>query len=273
MQLKDRVALVTGAGRGIGRAIALAYAREGARLALAARSLGELEEAAQEATDLGAETLVVQADVADRSQVDDMVQRTVERFSTIDILVNNAGIHGPTGPLHTNDVSGWIRTFEVNTFGLYYCCRAVIPVMLGQNRGKIINVSGGTRRNASAYGASKAAVVNLTEILAIELADANIQVNCLSPGSVHTRMWENTRDEALAIGDTELYESGRRVTSGGGAPLEGAADLAVFLASDASGDLSGRVISAVRDDLSALASRIPQIMESEAGLMRRVEVG
>ena len=270
MQLQNRVALITGAGRGIGRAIALAYAHEGARLVLSARSADELESTAQETREAGAETLVIQADVADRGQVDEMVERALDGFSTIDILVNNAGIHGPTGPLDSNEVAGWIRTFEVNVFGLFYCCRAVIPLMEEGGGGKIINISGETRRNASAYGGSKAAVVNLTEILALELAESDIQVNALGPGSIHTRMWENTRDDALAIGDAELYEIGRRVTSGGGASIKQAAELAVFLASDASGTLSGRLISSFRDDVSTLPERIPRIMETDAYLTRRV---
>ena len=272
MKLHGKTALITGAGRGIGRAIALAYAEEGAQLALAARTLPELEETAKGAQELGADTCIIQADVADRSQVEEMVRKTLDKYHTIDILVNNAGIHGPTGPLHENDVAGWIRTVEVNLIGVYLCCRSVIPVMVAQNRGKIVNLSGGVRRNASAYGASKIGVVSLTEILAMELESSNVQVNALGPGLVHTRMWENTRDDAKAIGDSELYELGQRVTSGGGASLERAVELAVFLASDDSGKLSGRQISAVRDDFPNLPSRIPEIMESSTFQLRRVEM-
>jgi 3-oxoacyl-[acyl-carrier protein] reductase len=140
--LHHRVALITGAGRGIGRAIALAYAHEGATLALAARTLGELEHTAQAAQTLGATTCIVRADVSDPTQVDDMVRQTVERFATIDILVNNAGVAGPVGPLQDNDVAAWVRTIQVNLIGTYLCCRAVLPIMRQQNRGKIINLSG-----------------------------------------------------------------------------------------------------------------------------------
>ena len=145
MRLKDQVALITGAGRGIGRAIALAYAREGATLALAARTVSELEETAKQAEALGATTYVVTADVSDEPQVNRMVQVTLERFSKLDILVNNAGVPGPVGPLWENDVSYWIRTIEVNVTGVFLCCRAALPVMLANNRGKIINVYGGPR--------------------------------------------------------------------------------------------------------------------------------
>lgn len=275
MRLENRVVLITGAGRGIGRAIALAYAKEGARLALAARTRAELEQTAQQAQALGATTCVILANVTNQAQVEDMVRQTLDRFSTIDILVNNAGIVGPVGALQDNDVASWICTIQVNLIGTFLCCRAVLPVMLRQNRGKIINLSGSGATSApyhlSAYGSSKAAVIRLTEILSLELEGKNIQINALGPGSIHTRLWEEIRDAAAAVGDTELYEFGQRVTSGGGASIERAAELAVFLASDASGNLSGRLIHAVADDFSNLPPHIPEIMASDTYTLRRVE--
>jgi 3-oxoacyl-[acyl-carrier protein] reductase len=275
-QLHNRVALITGAGRGIGRAIALAYAKEGAKLALAARTRRDLEQTAQHAQALGASTRVVPADVSDPPQVEDMVRQTVEQFATIDALVNSAGIAGPVGPLQDNDMTAWIQTIRVNLIGTYLCCRAVVPMMQQQNRGKIINLSGAGASNAwrhlSAYGASKVAVVRLTETLALELEGCNIQVNVLGPGSIHTRMWEDLRDRAQAAGDAQLSALGQRVTSGGGASLERAAALAVFLARDASGTLSGRLISAVADDFPNLPTRIHRIMASDAWTLRRVDL-
>ena len=269
MLLIDQVALITGAGRGIGRAIALAYAREGANLALVARTLSELEETARQVEALGGSTYVVTADVSVVDEVEMMVQGTIERFSRLDILVNNAGVPGPVGPLWENDVAYWIRTLEVNVTGVFLCCRAALPKMLTKNRGKIINVYGGRGRNVSSYGASKVAIADLTETLSQELEGTNIQVNAISPGSIHTQMWEETRDAAQAIGDSALYEYGVRVTSGGGASIERAAELAVFLASEASGTLSGRVIQA-SDDFSSLVPNIPQIMSSDSYQLRLV---
>ena len=264
MRLENQVALITGAGRGIGRAIALAYAREGARLALAARTMSELEETARQAEALGAPTCLITTDVTEQTEVEEMVKRTLERFSTLDILVNNAGLVGPVGPLQNNDAAHWIRTIQVNIIGVFLCCRAALPVMISRDRGKIINLYGGRGRNLSSYGASKVAVADITATLALELEGKNIQVNALSPGSIDTRMWEETRDAAQAIGDTELFEQGRRVTTGGGASIDRAAELAVLLAGDASNNLTGRVIQAVSEDFSTLPRRIPAIMASDA---------
>ncbi len=275
MRLENKVALITGAGRGIGRAIALAYAGEGANLALAARSLNELSETAQAAQSLGASTCVVSVDVTDQDAVAGMARQAEENFGRIDILVNNAGIVGPIGALEDNDVNAWIRTIQVNLVGTYLCCRAVIPIMAKGGGGRIINLSGSGSTSApyhlSAYGSSKAAIIRLTEILSLELAEKNIQVNALGPGPIHTRMWEEITGQAQAVGDTELYEFGLQVTGGGGASIDRAAELAVWLASDAADGLSGRLIHAVADDFPSLTPKIPQIMASDLYTLRRDE--
>jgi len=275
MRLKDKVALITGAGRGIGQAIALAYAREGASLALAARSLDQLEETAKQAGALGAQTSIVRVDVTSQAEVEAMAAETLQRFGQIDILVNNAGTVGPIGALEDNDVESWVRTIQVNLVGTYLCCRSVIPVMADGGGGRIINLSGSGSTSAphflSAYGSSKAAIIRLTEILSLELADKNIQVNALGPGSIHTGMWEEITDGAQAAGEIDLYEFGLQVTGGGGASIERAAELAVWLASEVADGLSGRLIHAVADDFPSLTPLIPEIMASDLYTLRRDE--
>ena len=276
MKLENRVALITGAGRGIGRAIAEAFAAEGAKLALAARTRAELDETARMVENTGAETLVVLADVTDESDVKSMVEQTLARFQTIDILVNSAGIAGPVGPVQANDVSEWVRTVQVNLIGSFLCCHAVLPVMLGQDRGRIVNLSGAGATNAwrdmSAYCSSKAAVVRLTETMSLELAETNVRVNVLGPGSVHTRMWEEILEGGTAAGNQELRERGEMVTTGGGASIDRAAELAVYLASDELGDLNGRLISATSEGFPFSGETVQRIMSTEAFMIRRVEL-
>ena len=271
-KLDGRVALITGGGRGIGRAIAIAYAVEGASLCLSARTVSELEETADlVSSQFGAEVFTVVADVTHRAQVDAAVSRTLERYGVIDVLVNNAGNIGPVGRAWDNDPEDWARTINVHLMGVYYGCRAAIPHMLERGQGRIVNMSGVGGPNTTAYDAAKTAIVNLTENLALELADTPITVNAVSPGSIHTRMWEETRDLSLAIGDMATYERGVQVTSGEGASIERAAELAVFLGSDDCGSLSGRLIRAFADRFEDFPGNVDEIMESDAYLLRRVD--
>jgi len=276
MKLSNKIAIITGAGRGIGRAIAIAFAKEGAKVSLVARTVSELEETAQLIEEYGSTSLVIPTDVTQPSSVASMVQETVSQYGRVDILVNNAGVPGPIGALQNNKVDDWIKTIQVNVIGPYLCCKSVVPLMTNQGGGKIINLAGAGANNAwanlSAYCTSKAGVVRMTEVLALELENKNIQVNALGPGSIHTRMWEELRNGAEAANATKIQEIGDRVLSGGGASLENPAELAVFLASDDSGKLSGRLISAVTDDFNNIAAKIPEIMESEAFTLRRLDL-
>lgn len=272
MRLKGKVALITGAGRGIGRAIALAYAEEGADLAVIGPRLDDLRGVAAEAEALGRRALSRAADVSCWEQVRDAVADALAAFGRIDVLVNNAGVHGPIGPLAGNDVAGWLHAVKVNLGGVFLCCRAVLPQMMERRLGKIINLSGGgavsARPNFTAYASSKAAVVRLTECLAEEVRPYNIQVNAMSPGGVHTYLTE----EVLAAGEragAEALAEAQRIVASGASPAPAAA-LAVFLASDASGPLSGRLISAVWDDWPAMAGRVQEIMAGDRYTVRRL---
>ena len=276
MKLDGQVAIITGAGRGIGRAIALAYAREGARLALAARNEAEIEETAAAVSELGGETITVRTDVTSQIATERLARRVVEHFGRIDVLVNNAGISGPVGPLESNDIAEWVDTINVNLTGTFLVCRAVIPVMLQQGSGRIINLSGAGVANAwsnmSAYCSSKAAVVRLTEVIAQELDGKGITVNALGPGSVHTSMWERMTEQAADAGAEFIHQLGQRVLSGGGAPIDDCAELAVWLASGESGALTGRIISAAADDYRSLEPQIDAIMEGDAYTLRVVKL-
>jgi NAD(P)-dependent dehydrogenase (short-subunit alcohol dehydrogenase family) len=275
MKLRDKVAIVTGAGRGIGRAIAIAFGREGANVVAASRTLSEVSDTAKEIEALGRQCLPLRADISSRDDVEDMVRKTLEMFGRIDILVNNAGMLGPIGPLHENNIDEWIKTVHVNLIGTFLCCRAVLPAMIRQRRGKIINLSGGgaayPKPNFSAYACSKAAVVRLTETLAEEVKDYNIQVNAIAPGAIKTRMVEQIVEAGEAAGETALADA-RKVLEDGGAGFEPVTSLAVFLASDESDGLTGRLISAIWDDWRSLdKDEIKEIMRKGYYTLRRID--
>ena len=273
MKLAGKVASITGAGRGIGRAIALAFAREGADVLVASRTLSEVAETAEEARALGRRAVALKVDVSSRDEVERMVAQALQELGKVDILVNNAGTYGSIGPLVDNDPEEWVRTVRINLFGAFFCARAVLPFMIRERRGKIINLSGGGAAsplpNFTAYAASKAAIVRLTETLAQEVQAFNIQVNAIAPGAVSTRLTDAVLAAGAAAGE-EMLAQVRRQKEAGGVPPERAAALAVFLASEEADGLSGRLISAVWDDWESMNGRIEQIMASDLYTLRRV---
>ncbi len=273
MKLAGKAAIITGAGRGIGKAVALAFAQEGADVLVASRTLSEVAETAEEARALGRHALALKVDVSNRDEVERMVAQALEEFGKLDILVNSAGIYGAIGPLVDNDPEKWVQTVRINLFGSFFCARAVLPVMIRQRRGKIINLSGGGATsplpNFSAYASSKAAIVRLTETLAEEIKGFNIQVNAIAPGGVNTRLTDEILAAGAAAGEEMLARTHQQKETGG-VPPERAAALAVFLASEDSDGLSGRLISAVWDDWESMNGRIDQIMASDLYTLRRV---
>jgi 3-oxoacyl-[acyl-carrier protein] reductase len=252
MKLSGKVALVTGGSCGIGKAVAAGLAGEGARIMIAARNAYEVDQVRDQMCGTGAEVLGLSTDVADASQVEHLVDETIARFGRIDVLVNAAGVQGPIGPLWKADPVQWRKALDINLYGTMLCCRSVVPNMITAGGGKIINFGGGgatgPRSNFSAYAASKAAVVRMTETLAEETRPFNIDVNAIAPGIVNTRMLDAiVQAGAAAAGERERIESLRRDPAGFVA-VEVPAGLVVFLASRESDGLTGKLISAPYDD-------------------------
>jgi len=273
VKLKDRVAIVTGAGRGIGRAIALAFAQEGANIIAVSRTSEEIEETVRQIKALNSNAFALKADVSNQEDVNEIIRSATQNFGKVDILVNSAGIQGPIGPVVENNIDQWIKTVHVNLIGTFLCTRAVLPIMIKRRCGKVINLSGGgatsPRPCFTAYAVSKAAVVRFTESIAHEVKEFNIQVNAIAPGAVNTRMLIQVLAAGDAAGENELAAAKHQLETGG-TPPDRAADLAVFLASDESDGLSGRLISAVWDDWQRIASQIEEVMHTDLYTLRRI---
>ncbi|MCS7282003.1 MAG: SDR family oxidoreductase [Anaerolineae bacterium] len=238
--LHGKVALITGASRGIGRAIALRLARAGAKVVVCSRKMENVAPVAEEIRAGGGEALAVEAHVGQREQVETMVARALETFGRIDIAVNNAATNPHFGPILTADEGQWDKILDTNVKGAFRVAKAVVPHMQAQGGGKIINIASvaGLRPSPAmgVYSVSKAALIMLTQVLAVELAPANIQVNAIAPGVIKTRfsqvLWQTP---ALAEQILKGTPAGRF-----GEP-EDVAGLALFLASPASDYVTGAV--------------------------------
>jgi NAD(P)-dependent dehydrogenase (short-subunit alcohol dehydrogenase family) len=247
MELQDKIAVITGGGRGIGRVIALAYAREGANLVLASRSKESLEETRAMVEDLGRKALVVPTDIRQEESVQNLAEQTLSHYCRIDILVNNSGITGPTTPLWNITLAEWEETFAVNVTGAYLCCRAFLPGMIEQRSGSIIMISSMTGKRPlygrTPYAGTKLALVGIARTLAWEVGPYGIRVNVISPGAVEgERIKRVVRDMAAAQGISE-DEALRQFTNssplGRLVPPVDIAAAAVFLSSDRSASITG----------------------------------
>jgi NAD(P)-dependent dehydrogenase (short-subunit alcohol dehydrogenase family) len=244
VKLAGKVALITGAGRGLGRAAAIAMAREGAAAILVSRTLSDLEETAAVIRAVGGECLIGRGDVSRAQDVAAIVARSIDRFGKIDILVNNAAVVGPVEPLSAMPADEWNQVIAINLSGVLVCSQAVLPGMITRKSGKLINVTSGlgeiVHPRFGPYSVAKAGLIHLTKILAAELAPSGIQVNGLDPGVMDTRMQADVRSRGPERLGTEVYNLLSGMAARGELkPPEAAARLAVFLASGEADHLSG----------------------------------
>jgi NAD(P)-dependent dehydrogenase (short-subunit alcohol dehydrogenase family) len=275
--LSGKVAIVTGANQGLGLQIAKRFLAAGADLMLCARNAVLLDQARSEllkSASPGQKIMLQTADVSVESDVQNVVKQALDQLKGCHILVNNAGVYGPKGEIDSVDWADWVKAIEINVYGSVLMSRAVLPHFKAQGYGKVIQLSGGGATNPlpriSAYAVSKAAIVRYAETLAEEVRGTGIDVNCIAPGALNTRML----DEILEAGPDKVgqvfYERSLKQKETGGAGLDKGAELALFLASSGSDGITGKLISAVWDDWEHWPEHLSELSSSDAYTLRRI---
>ena len=270
IDLRGQVALVTGGGRGIGRAIAQALAKAGAAVTVVARSADQLAETVALIEQAGGRAIAVTANVTDQPVVERMAREVEQQLGPVDLLVNNAGHGGQVGATWEVDSADWWRCIDVNLRGPFLCARAVVPGMMARRRGRIVTTAShtglGLWPGLSAYAISKAAVIRLCETLAAEIKEYGIRVFAIHPGGVKTALTKSQfLSDAARKWFPEIYDYATQ--GGSGQPPERAAELVLFLASGRADALSGCFIS-VGDDVAEMVSRAEEIQQNELHTLR-----
>ena len=277
MKLKNLNAIITGANQGLGAVISENFVKEGASVVICARDLVKLETVKKHLQSIAGSNqniIALKADISIENDVKNLIENSLKKLSRIDILVNNAGIYGPKGSIEDVNSAEWIKAIEINLSGLFFTCKHIIPHMKKNRYGKIINLSGGGATaplpGISAYAASKAGVVRLTETLAEECRELNIDINAVAPGALNTRLL----DEVLAAGPElvgkTFFEKSLKQKTSGGTPLEKGASLCVYLASSESDGITGKLISAVWDPWEKFQDYKEKLQKTDIYTLRRI---
>lgn len=274
--LEEKTIVITGGSMGIGLACARKCTEEGATVIIAARNADSLDSALTELNEGSEGThFSYQLDVSDNDQVVKFAEWCGEEFDGVDGVVNCAGIYGSIGKIQDLDIELFTKTVNINLMGTVYMCRAFVPILKGQGRKKIVNFSGGGAAapfpRYSAYAVSKAAVVRLTENLAVELDEDGIDVNCIAPGFVATRLHQQTLEAGPGACSESFYETTRKKMEEGGVPPEVAAGLCAFLLSGESDNITGKFIAAPYDPWQEKEFQERLRKEKNLATLRRID--
>jgi NAD(P)-dependent dehydrogenase (short-subunit alcohol dehydrogenase family) len=272
--MTSRLTLITGASRGLGAHLASRFWHTGWSLILVARDEAALADACVKFEKRPLQTLeLVSCDLASSDQIKKLTFSLKEKYQSLDLLINNAAIQGPIGSLEQNDFDEWVKALQINLLAPVLLCKELIPLLSQASNASIINLSGGgatgPRPSFSSYSSSKAALVRFSETLSDELRAQNIRVNSIAPGAMKTNMLEEILAFPINAGDREL-ESAKKVFSQGGASMDRVADLMLFLASNDSRGITGKLISAAWDNWEEWPNHISELNKTDAFTLRRI---
>ena len=277
MKLLGRNAIITGANRGFGFEVAKKFVEEGASVVICGRDANQVSHAVDRLHKIASEEQTVfglPLDVSKEESVKKLINNAIAHLGRIDIVVNNAGVYGPKGLIEDVNSEEWISAIHINLLSVFFMCKWILPHMKINNAGKIINLSGGGATaplpRISAYAASKAAVVRLTETLAEECREYSIDINAVAPGALNTRLLDEVLESGPDVVGKVFYEKALKQKSEGGTPLDLGASLCVYLASPESDGITGKLISAPWDPWQNLARYRDDLKNTDIYTLRRI---
>lgn len=269
-----KFALITGGTRGLGSLLVRRFWLAGYSLAVVAKQEADIRKVLSELPKRDdQEALALPCDMCSPAQVVALIERVRNTCPPLKVLINNAAVQGPIGPVWENDFAAWNQALQVDLLAPVALCKGLIPLMNGTSGGSIINLSGGgatgPRPNFSAYATAKAGLVRFSETIAEELKASGIRVNCIAPGAMKTAMLGEVLSKGDAAGERERSLA-NKVFEEGGASMDRVADLALFLAGDASKGITGKLISAVWDDWEHWPEHLDELASSDVYTLRRI---
>ena len=276
MKAKNKNVIITGGTVGFGKALAEKFLSEGANVSICSRNEQQLFDTQSELLSKFPNQIILvkKCDVSIEKDVKEFIAYSLDTFKTIHVLILNAGVYGPMGPIETVSLDEWRKSIDINLFGVLLPCRELIPHFKQNKYGKIIVLSGGGATNPmpnlSSYATAKAAVVRLVETLSKELSSYNVDINAIAPGAMSTRMIEQVIDAGPEIVGDEFFKKNQNWKQNGATSMELGTNLAVYLSSDDSNGVTGKLISAQWDDWKNFGNHLNDLQNSDIYTIRRI---
>ena len=276
MKAKNKNVIITGGTVGFGKALAEKFLNEGANISICSRNEQQLFDTQSELLSKFPNRIILvkKCDVSIEKDVKEFIAYSLDTFKTIHVLILNAGVYGPMGPIETVSLDEWRKSIDINLFGVLLPCRELIPHFKQNKYGKIIVLSGGGATNPmpnlSSYATAKAAVVRLVETLSKELSSYNVDINAIAPGALSTRMIEQVLEAGQELVGDEFFKKNQNWKQNGATSMELGTNLAVYLSSDDSNGVTGKLISAQWDDWKNFGNHLNDLQNSDIYTIRRI---